>query len=73
MPTYRGQATRIPARRAGAGDSRNGLLERTGGYRWRDPRRVGPARLAQLQAHDRKTAASDRKPAKQEDTDEQAL
>jgi hypothetical protein len=73
MPTYRGQATRIPARRAGAGDSRNGLFERTGGYRWRDPRRVGPARLAQLQAHDGKIAAApDRKPAKQEDTDEQA-
>jgi hypothetical protein len=73
MATYRGQATRIPARRAGAGDSRNELLERTGGYRWRDPRRVGPARLAQLQAHDRKMAALlNHKPPKQEDTDEQA-
>jgi hypothetical protein len=72
MATYRGQATRIPARRAGAGDSRNGLFERTEGYRWRDPRRVGPARLAQLQAHDRKTALLNRRPAKQEDTDEQA-
>jgi hypothetical protein len=72
MATYRPKATYIPARRAGAGDFRNGLFERVGGYRWRDPRRVGPDRLAELQAHDRKTAALDRKPAKQEDTDEQA-
>jgi hypothetical protein len=72
MATYRPKTTRIPARRAGAGDSRNGLFERVGGYRWRDPRRVGPDRLAELQAHDRKTAALDRKPPKQEDTDEQA-
>ena len=41
--------------RVGAGDARNGRGpdEPPPGYRWRDPRRVSPERLAQLEAHDR--------------------
>lgn len=61
MATHRG--TR--ARRVSAGDGRNGLTERLSGYQWRDPRRVAPDRLAELEAHDKKHA----KPAAPEDED----
>lgn len=65
MATHRGKEARIGARRVSSGEGRTGLTERLGGYQWRDPRRVGWIRLAELEAHDRKHA----KPAAPEDED----
>jgi hypothetical protein len=66
MATHRGTQARIGAHRVSSGEGRTGLPERLGGYQWRDPRRVGPGRLAELQAHDRKHAKT--APPEDEDT-----
>ena len=40
--------------RVSSGEARNGYKpDHEGGYVWRDPRRVSPERLAELEAHDR--------------------
>jgi hypothetical protein len=54
-----GQLNRLQGQRIASGPVRQlGMPEHLGGYQWRDPRRVSPGRLAELQAHDRKIASA---------------
>ena len=43
----------ITGRYVSSGERSGYSPDRAGGYQWRDPRRVSPSRLAELQAHDR--------------------
>jgi hypothetical protein len=54
-----GHLNRLQGQRIASGPVRQlGMPEHLGGYQWRDPRRVSPGRLAELQAHDRKIASA---------------